>query len=84
MALAVHVENVHPASQLLGISPSEMHTLLQATKDTYMYKNMANGVICNSLKVEITQPSIDSRLEKYIAVYFTIEYHAAMKMNELT
>lgn len=54
--------------QQVTIPIRKAHTA--ATKDTHMYENVAKGIICNSLKVEIIQISIHSRLEKYIAAYF--------------
>lgn len=74
---------MHPAIQLLGTYPPERPILLQAMKDMYMYKNVPNSIIHNGLKLEITQRYINSRLNKYIAVYSLREYHLAMKMNEL-
>lgn len=68
--------SIHPAIRLLGIYQPEMQILLQATKDMYMYKNVPNSIIYNSLKLGITQRSIDARLDKCNTVYFykTIPY----------
>lgn len=66
----ISYSSIHPAIPLLGIYPAEMQILLQAPKDIYMYKNVPNSIIYNSLKLEITQRSIDGRLDKCNAVYF--------------